>query len=92
MIVLDTPSLAWWVSGDARLAATAKALIEDSLTSNAQVLVSAISAWGLATLVQRGRMALAMELNDWLRDREHRRRCHRADHRSRRGAIGELAG
>ncbi|MDP1698749.1 MAG: type II toxin-antitoxin system VapC family toxin [Xanthomonadaceae bacterium] len=67
MIVLDTHTLIWWVSGDTRLAATAKALIEDTLTGNGQVLVSAISAWELAMLVQRGRIALAMELDDWLR-------------------------
>lgn len=67
MIVLDTHTLVWWVSGDAHLAPTAKALIEDTLAGNGQVLVSAISAWELAMLVQRGRIALAMELDDWLR-------------------------
>jgi len=67
LIVLDTHTLVWWVSGDAHLAPTAKALIEDTLAGNGQVLVSAISAWELAMLVQRGRIALAMELDDWLR-------------------------
>ena len=67
MIVLDTHALIWWVNGDARLAPTAKTIIEDSLSGNSQVLVSAISAWELALLVQRGRIALAMEMDEWLR-------------------------
>ena len=67
MIVLDTHALIWWVNDDTRLAPTAKSTIEDTLADNRQVLVSAISAWELAMLVQRGRIALAMELDEWLR-------------------------
>ena len=67
MIVLDTHALIWWVNGDVRLTSTAKSAIEDTLAGNDQVLVSAISAWELAMLVQRGRIALAMELDEWLR-------------------------
>lgn len=67
LIVLDTHALIWWVSGDARLAPTARNSIEDTLAGGGQVLVSAISAWELAMLVQRGRIALAMELDEWLR-------------------------
>lgn len=66
-MVLDTHALIWWVSGDARLAPTARNSIEDTLAGGGQVLVSAISAWELAMLVQRGRIALAMELDEWLR-------------------------
>lgn len=67
MIVLDTHALVWWVNGDVRLAPTAKTTIEDTLAGNGQVLASAISAWELALLVQRGRIALAMALDEWLR-------------------------
>ena len=67
MIVLDTPVLIWWVNGDDRLSPPARAAIEATLAGNSQVLVSAISAWEIAMLVQRDRMALAMDLDEWLR-------------------------
>lgn len=67
MIVLDTHALIWWISDDARLASSAKTVIENTLTGSGQVMVSAISAWELALLVERGRVALAMELDEWLR-------------------------
>lgn len=67
MIVLDTHALVWWANDDGRLAPTAKSTIEKALAGNGQVLVSAISAWELAMLVQRGRIALAMDLDEWLR-------------------------
>ena len=67
MIVLDTHALVWWVNGDDRLSAPARALIEQSVAStNGRVLVSAISAWEIAMLVERGRVALAMDLDEWL--------------------------
>ncbi len=67
MIVLDTHALIWWISDDVRLASSAKIVIENTLTGSGQVMVSAISAWELALLVERGRVALAMELDEWLR-------------------------
>lgn len=67
MIVLDTHALVWWVNGDDRLSARARELIEQSVAStNRRVLVSAISAWEIAMLVERGRVALAMDLDEWL--------------------------
>jgi len=67
VIVLDTHALVWWVSGDNRLSAPACERIEQELASpGRQVLVSAISAWEIAMLVERGRIALAMDLDEWL--------------------------
>jgi PIN domain nuclease of toxin-antitoxin system len=67
VIVLDTHALVWWVSGDGRLSARARDLIEQTVASaGRQVLVSAISAWEIAMLVERGRIALAMDLDEWL--------------------------
>lgn len=66
MIVLDTHALIWWVNEDLRLSAKAKALIEDTLTAAGQVLISAITAWEIAQLVARDRLALAMDLEEWL--------------------------
>lgn len=66
MIVLDTHALVWWVNGDPQLSATAKDLIERTAATERSVLVSAISAWEIAMLVERGRIALAMDLDEWL--------------------------
>lgn len=65
MIVLDTHALIWWVNGDAQLSAPAKAAIEGA-QQGGRVLVSAISIWEIAMLVERGRIALAMDLDQWL--------------------------
>jgi PIN domain nuclease of toxin-antitoxin system len=67
LIVLDTHALIWWVNGDERLSSRAKSTIEDALADKGQILVSAISAWELAMLAQRDRIALAMALDEWLR-------------------------
>lgn len=67
MIVLDTHALVWWVNGDDRLSARARDLIEQTVAATGRrVLVSAISAWEIAMLVERGRIALAMDLDEWL--------------------------
>lgn len=67
MIVLDTHALVWWVNGDDRLSAHARERIEQTIASaGRRVLVSAISAWEIAMLVERGRIALAMDLDEWL--------------------------
>ncbi|MBS0457765.1 MAG: type II toxin-antitoxin system VapC family toxin [Proteobacteria bacterium] len=67
MIVLDTHALIWWASQDTQLSAAAKKVIEDELADGGTVVVSAISAWELAQLVDRGRIALAMDLDEWMR-------------------------
>jgi PIN domain nuclease of toxin-antitoxin system len=67
LIVLDTHALIWWVNEDARLVPKARAAIDDMLGAGGQVLVSAITAWETALLVQRGRLALAMDIDEWLR-------------------------
>lgn len=65
MIVLDTHALIWWVNGDALLSAPAKTAIQ-AAQQGGRVLVSAISIWEIAMLVERGRIALAMDLDQWL--------------------------
>jgi len=60
MIVLDTHVLIWWVNGDERLSPRARTAIEHEL------LVSAISAWEVAVLIAKGRLALTMDIDDWL--------------------------
>ena len=66
MIVLDTHALLWWVNGErAQLSAAATAAI-DAEMDGGQILVSSMSAWELAMLVERGRVALSMDIASWL--------------------------
>lgn len=66
MIVLDTHVLVWWVAGSSLLSPVAGRAIAKEQKNPGQILVSAITAWEIAMLVRKGRMELAMELDDWL--------------------------
>ena len=67
MIVLDTHALIWWVNGDSKLSARARKVIESEMTvDGGRILVSAITAWEIAMLVNKNRLVLTMDLNEWL--------------------------
>lgn len=73
MILLDTHALIWWANGELqRLSPPALAAIEAEREQAARpgsapgLLVSAISCWEVAMLVQRGRLALRLEVERWL--------------------------
>ncbi|MCP4377740.1 MAG: type II toxin-antitoxin system VapC family toxin [bacterium] len=66
MIVLDTHALIWWVNGDVQLSPRARKAIEKELAGDGQILVSAITAWEIAMLVAKSRLALTMNIDDWL--------------------------
>ena len=66
MIVLDTHVLVWWASGArSELSRKAKKAIDDAFASG-QILISSISAWEIAALVSKKRIALSMDVADWL--------------------------
>jgi PIN domain nuclease of toxin-antitoxin system len=65
VIVLDTHALVWWVSGDSTLSRKAKTAIERERGGGA-IIVSSISAWEIAMLVERERLLLSMEVGSWL--------------------------
>ena len=66
MIVLDTHVLVWWVTGQcAELSREARAAIDKEVTGG-EILVSSISAWEIAMLVERGRLQLTMDVEQWL--------------------------
>lgn len=66
MIVLDTHAVLWWANGErAQLSAAATSAI-DAEMDGGQILVSSMSAWELAMLVERGRVALSMDIESWL--------------------------
>lgn len=67
MILLDTHVLVWWVSGSEGLSAPARRAIERGhRASGSTILVSAISAWEIAMLVEKGRLSLDRDVGDWL--------------------------
>lgn len=67
MIVLDTHALLWWVNGDAQLSQNALEAIDHELQADhGEILMSAISAWEIALLVEKGRLTLSMATDDWL--------------------------
>jgi PIN domain nuclease of toxin-antitoxin system len=58
-LLLDTHSLIWWLTEDSSLPASARNLIA---SRNSQVMVSAVSAWEIATKVRLGRLDVAADL------------------------------
>ena len=65
MIVLDTHTLVWWVTGDVALSSKARKAIEREQSGGA-IIVSSISAWEVAMLVAHGRLVLSMDVSSWL--------------------------
>jgi PIN domain nuclease of toxin-antitoxin system len=64
VIVLDTHVLIWALGDDGRLGLQARAAIEAA--GEGGVVVSAITPWEIAMLVQKGRLALADDVGAWL--------------------------
>jgi PIN domain nuclease of toxin-antitoxin system len=58
-LLLDTHTLIWWLTEDSALPASARRLIA---VRNSSVLVSAASAWEIATKVRLGRLEVAADL------------------------------
>ena len=58
-LLLDTHTLIWWLTEDSSLPASARKLIG---SRNSAVLVSAASAWEIATKVRLGRLEAAADL------------------------------
>lgn len=66
MLVLDTHALVWWVSNDDRLSENAAEAINSALSAGQNLLISSISAWEIAMLIQKGRLVLTMDVEEWL--------------------------
>jgi len=65
VIVLDTHTLVWWVSDDPLLSKRARTAIERE-QPDGDIIVSSISAWEIAILVERGKLVLSMDVGSWL--------------------------
>ena len=60
-LLLDTHALLWWLDGDRRLSRKARGAIADE---HATVLVSAASAWEIATKFRLGKLPGASDVAD----------------------------
>jgi PIN domain nuclease of toxin-antitoxin system len=68
MLLIDTHVLVWWAGDVDELSAKARRQIEQTLKEEGEVLISSISAWEVAMLVQKGRLVLSMEVERWLEE------------------------
>jgi PIN domain nuclease of toxin-antitoxin system len=66
LILLDTHILVWWINGSKDLSTLVRRTIENARAAKDTILVSAISAWEIAMLVQRGRLSLDRDVGTWL--------------------------
>jgi PIN domain nuclease of toxin-antitoxin system len=65
VIVLDTHVWIWWVNGSSVLSTAAKRAIEQAKNENTMYL-SSISAWEVALLVEKSRLRLSMNAEEWI--------------------------
>ena len=66
MIVLDTHALVWWANGDESQLSPAALKAISAHTGDGEIAISSITAWEIAMLVERGRLALTMSVSQWL--------------------------
>jgi PIN domain nuclease of toxin-antitoxin system len=62
VIVLDTHAWLWWLSAPDRLSDAAA----EAIAAASQLGVSTLSAWEVAMLVARGRIALDRDVSSWV--------------------------
>jgi PIN domain nuclease of toxin-antitoxin system len=65
LILLDTHVWIWWISDPRQLSAAARRRI-DAEIAEGQVAASAISCWEIGLLARKGRLALAISVEDWI--------------------------
>jgi len=66
VVVLDTHVLVWWLNGDKKLSPKAKKAFLKYKKQEGSIKVSAICAWEIAMLVEKGRLILNMDVESWL--------------------------
>jgi PIN domain nuclease of toxin-antitoxin system len=65
-LLLDTHIALWLDSGDNRLRPSTRALIESHWQSGGTILLSAVTAWEIALLVDTGRIDLDIPVASWI--------------------------
>jgi PIN domain nuclease of toxin-antitoxin system len=64
-LLLDTHAWVWWVNGGPELPDGVRRQI-DAARSDERLWVSAISAWEVSLLAQRGRLVLRVPVREWI--------------------------
>jgi PIN domain nuclease of toxin-antitoxin system len=64
VLLLDTHVLLWYRSGSNKLGKSAKSKIERAIAS-AELAISALSFWEVATLIERKRVRLDVDAHEW---------------------------
>ena len=67
MLLIDTHVLIWLDEGSNRLGQVAKNIIDDALSAGSLV-VSSISFWEIAMLVEKKRLSIHLELDIWRKE------------------------
>jgi PIN domain nuclease of toxin-antitoxin system len=65
-VLLDTHIALWLDSGSDRLRPSTRTLIDDCWLGRGTILISAITVWEIAQLVDTGRIDLDRSVEDWL--------------------------
>lgn len=65
-LLIDTHIALWLDSGNDRLTPATRELIDRCWRSGGTIYLSAVSAWEIAVLVDRGHIQLDLPLRDWL--------------------------
>ena len=68
MLVIDTHVLVWWAGATGDLSVKSRRSIDRTLKGQGEIIISSISAWEVAMLVQKGRLLLSMEVERWLEE------------------------
>jgi PIN domain nuclease of toxin-antitoxin system len=66
IILLDTHVLLWWATQQQQRLSTPAREAVDAEQKSGKIAISSISAWEIAMLIQRKRLALSMDLREWL--------------------------
>ncbi len=65
-LLLDTHIILWLETGDSRLRATTRALLDDCWRAGGTIFLSAVSAWEIAVLQDLGRFRLDLPADLWI--------------------------
>lgn len=65
-LLLDTHVVLWLDSGDERLRASTRMLIDDCWRNGGTIFLSAVSVWEIALLVDSGRIDLDIPIEAWI--------------------------
>ncbi len=66
-LLLDTHIALWLETGDARLLPATRVLLDECWKTGGTIFFSAVSAWEIALLVNRGRFKLDLPVDGWVR-------------------------